>query len=250
MNQAQSTQLNAINEHSAAQKQMKPGSGGHAEISVNEHSRDLASEHYGIFSVSEKETFTCQLDVAKAISTMIREDLYNKQNFKSGNKIHQWVNDENAEQVRLDEAEAEITKLRQHPESERAIHALHARGHNCGELAAIVKLIAHRNGMEAHVIGTKSHEFAVLGDVAKLQGKLPKDISTWPSDLVICDVWSNIVCMANEYPHHFLGKMEKWKMEGKEVYHIQDGEGDWTSPLDESWINSVLRTRKRIVETA
>ena len=179
-----------------------------------------------------------ELDEAKSALQYIRQNIYNGSNYKSDNKFHVNLNQDN-EYERLEKAKGELDKVRQQGKSPWEV-----RGHNCGELSSMVKSLQCYYSRPINVIALddESHGFAVFGNI---QGRnLPNNMATWPDHLAVCDPWANIACKANMYPSVFVAKMNKWATEGKEIY---DGDQEeWVKATDSQWMNSILAGTKTV----
>ncbi|MDA8443620.1 hypothetical protein [Paracidovorax valerianellae] len=117
--------------------------------------------------------------------------------------------------------------------------AMDGRAHNCGELTTLARLYLEDEGYVARTLEfVADHVVAVIGAGS---GGLPADMSEWDSDIYICDPWSNIACLGNNYPEQFLAKMSRWQEEGK---FIKIDDRGFVSPLDERWVNDVLEGGK------
>jgi hypothetical protein len=65
----------------------------------------------------------------------------------------------------------------------------------------------------------------------------------WPAHLAICDPWSNIACLAKDYPVVFEAKMAKWKSDEK---LIGLPSGRTIKPDDPAWMNSIIHETKLV----
>jgi hypothetical protein len=70
------------------------------------------------------------------------------------------------------------------------------------------------------------------------------------ADAWVCDPWSNIACLAWDYPFHWKVKMAKWSSVGKQV---RNNDRLWTDPnernlhADNLYIDAIIQGRKEII---
>jgi hypothetical protein len=172
---------------------------------------------------------------AMAVLDWIRNNIYTNDNFKSGNKIRlSRVLAEEMRRVTL--ARREILAVRMAADVEpqkRGELALKAKGHNCSELASAAAWLGRKLGVTTHVVGNDGHEYAVFGELGKVQ--LPERVEDWPQHLVICDVYTNIHCSPQEYVPLLKDKLEKWTNQQK---LLDDGDR-WVKPNESSLIFAI-----------
>jgi len=118
--------------------------------------------------------------------------------------------------------------------------ALNAKAHNCSELASAAAYLAQQMGLMAHVVGNDSHEYAVLGDIP--EAGLPKHLEDWPAHLVICDVYADVVCPAQDYVVGLTKKLNQWTDDQKLLH---DGRR-WFKPDDPAMISEVAHGEREI----
>lgn len=163
---------------------------------------------------------------------------HNPDNFKSSNKISKLKRTLGEEIKRADLAEAIIEEGEQ-----KNTPPVLMKAHNCEELATIAKtyIRARYRTLVVNLVGEEMHGYAVIGQLPHSKTLL-NDFAAWPKHLVVCDPWTNIVCMANDYPGEFRAKMEKWAANEKEIFFNER----WVSANDKMWINAVLNGSKPV----
>ena len=184
------------------------------------------------------------LAAGKAILEWMRQNVYTKENFKSGDKMS-LVKGRAEEKARVTSARQEIQNVRNAADSEpskRGNLALNAKGHNCSELAAAAAYLAQQLGLTAHVVGNDSHEYAVIGQLPA--SGLPARISDWPVNLTICDVYANIACLPQEYLDQLRKKLDKWT-EAQKLLHNGIR---WFQPNDPVMLSEVEHESREVYE--
>lgn len=186
-------------------------------------------------------TINANLTTAQYALGRVKEEIYNKSNFKSSNKTSLKKND-TLENERMQAASDHIDAIRAPRNVFNLKKAIwEGRGHNCGELASAAKYIAAERGVAACVARTEVHGFAVIGDIPP-STELPGNMEHWPEHLAVCDPWVNIACEATSYPQKFIEKMEKWERDEKiiENPYSQTEDDGWIRPTDPAWTRAVL----------
>lgn len=85
--------------------------------------------------------------------------------------------------------------------------------------------------------GGSDHIFVVIGPPPKQpNGEYPQAMSTWPVGSAVCDAWSDIACIAREYPANWKARMRNWNNIGLElpalVGHGFAGASSWAGAVD------------------
>ena len=180
-----------------------------------------------------------------AVTAVLKEvrDIYcKKSNLKSGNKVR---GDGGPDELdRQEKATLEIERMRSEPDPLRA--AMNGKAHQCQELALLAVYHAQERGLPAQILELGGDDVAVAHDVAvigPIPDPLPPDMAAWPSDVYVCDPWSNIACKARDYPDRFSQKMEKWEQAGKLVGFPPKG---FVFPTDPDWMGDVLHGNKSL----
>lgn len=117
---------------------------------------------------------------------------------KSGNKYNVNVL---GDQERAEMANEEVADIRDIPPNapEALFATQQSKGHNCYELSLLAREAIKAKGTLAHLVdfSDADHFITVCENIPE---SLPADMTPWPTDSYICDVYTNIRCTAPEFP--------------------------------------------------
>jgi hypothetical protein len=74
------------------------------------------------------------------------------------------------------------------------------------------------------------HVFVVLDENCDANGDFPTSFANWSANAVICDVWADIACPAQEYPVRWRARMQNWSIMGMTIGSANPTQ--WSNAVD------------------
>jgi hypothetical protein len=89
------------------------------------------------------------------------------------------------------------------------------------------------------------HSLVAVGRVKTINGQDTnlQDLATWGDAAFICDPWTNIACLAKDYPQRWNEKMDKWQKRGLQIGYFENNVYKFIEAKEEK--NSPVEHQKR-----
>ena len=86
------------------------------------------------------------------------------------------------------------------------------------------------------------HIFVVLHQRVGADGVYPTDFANWDAEAVVCDVWADIACPAQEYATRWRARMNNWNIMGITI--------GMDRPTNPTWLDCVdLPKKSYLIQT-